>query len=549
MGDAPTQDTRGTGTAAAPLWEEFEAEVQTLERALARAAQIACVLFGVLAFTVGEFVAPRMCHALGALACAATVWFTIVHALYARQAAVRVLLWVTPVFELAIPVSVILVMADTQGAAYTLGSWVPPLVFAIVICMSIMRLKPRFSLALGAVSGATYLAIYFIVLVKQPIVSHLDDVLVRPPMQITRATTLVLFGALASLASRTLRGMIGRAAKTSRAKELFGKYRLGELIASGGMGSVYSAVYCPEGGFERKVAIKRVHPHLAADPSFVVRFREEAELGARLAHPNIVTVLDFGREGETYFFAMEFVDGMDLSRVRKRCAAAKLPIPSRLVAYIGREIAEGLAFAHESAQGADGRPLHVVHRDLNPANILVSRTGQVKISDFGVAKVLREASAHETKNVVGKLAYLAPELAKGTTFDARVDVFALGLVLWELLCLKQAYGRESDAATLSAIVQSRVPPPSLERPELAGTKWDAFFERALQPDFEKRYASAREASLALAEILGDEGMPRPGELVDFLSQVEAIPAPAATSQSVSTLEGSPQDAATVVEPR
>jgi serine/threonine-protein kinase len=245
---------------------------------------------------------------------------------------------------------------------------------------------------------------------------------------------------------------------------------------------------------------------------------------------------------------MEYVDGMDLSKVRKRCAAAKLAIPSRLVAFIGREIAEGLAFAHEVAQGADGRPLHVVHRDLNPANILVSRTGQVKISDFGVAKVLGEASAHETKNVVGKLAYLAPELARGTTFDARVDVFALGLVLWELLCLKQAYARESDAATLSAVVQSRVPPPSLARPDLAGTRWDAFFDRALQPDYEKRYASAREASAALVQILADEGMPKPGELVDFFSQVEALPAPAAVSQSVSTVAGS-LEAPTVLEQR
>jgi serine/threonine protein kinase len=162
--------------------------------------------------------------------------------------------------------------------------------------------------------------------------------------------------------------------------------------------------------------------------------------------------------------------------------------------------------------------------------------------------VLGEASAHETKNVVGKLAYLAPELARGAPFDARVDIFALGLVLWELLCLKQAYARESDAATLSAVVQSSVPPPSLTRPDLAGTRWDAFCEKALQPDHARRYASAHEASVALAAILEDEGMPQPGELADFLSQVEAIPAPSATSQSVPTL-ADPLEASTVVEQR
>jgi serine/threonine-protein kinase len=424
---------------------------------------------------------------------------------------------------------------------------VPPLLFAFAIILGILRLKVALPIVLGALAGGAYLVIYFLVIWHAPLAGHIDPALARPAMQVSRAFTLLLFGTLGALANRALRRMIGQAAKKSRAKDLFGKYRLGDLIASGGMGSVYEAVYCPEGGFERKVAVKRVHPHLAADPTFVQRFREEAELGARLAHPNIVTVLDFGREGETYFFAMEFVDGMDLSKVRKRCASANLVIPARIVAFIGHEIAEGLAYAHEVAQGADGKPLHVVHRDLNPANVLISRTGQVKISDFGVAKVLGEASAHETSHVVGKIAYLAPELARGVAFDARVDVFALGLVLWELLCLKQAYARGSDAATLSAVVHSNVAPPSLLRPELSA-RWDEFCALALQPDPEKRYASARQASVALAAILEEEGLPQPGEISDFVREVEAIPAPSTTSQSVSTLQD-PLEAPTVVEQR
>jgi serine/threonine protein kinase len=279
----------------------------------------------------------------------------------------------------------------------------------------------------------------------------------------------------------------------------------------------------------------------------VKSFREEAELGARLAHPNIVTVFDFGREGDTYFFAMEYVDGMDLSRLRKRCASARITIPPRIVALIGREIAEGLVFAHEVAQGADGKPLRVVHRDLNPANVLVSRTGQVKISDFGVAKALHDATAHETKHVVGKIAYLAPELARGDAFDARVDVYALGLVVWELLCLRQAFKRESDAATLSAVVTSAVPPPSFARPELEGTRWDRFCAKALQPDMSLRYSSAREASAALAAILQDDDSVAPGELAAFFAQVEAAPI-STTPEGVSSASES-LGAATVVERR
>jgi hypothetical protein len=127
-----------------------------------------------------------------------------------------------------------------------------------------------------------------------------------------------------------------------------------------------------------------------------------------------------------------------------------------------------------------------------------------------------------------------------------VDVFALGLVLWELLCLRQAYGREHDAATLSAVVHSSVPPPSLVRPEIAGTRWDAIFTKALAPEPDARFATAREASAVLAAILADEGMPQPGEVAAFLRQVEAIPSPPATSQSAPTLSA-PHDAETLVE--
>jgi len=506
-----------------PLWAELDSELVGLEQMVMRAAQ-AITLVGIgIAIYVALFVAPAMGRAMGIAAAGTLVWFTIAHALLARGRGARVLSIVNPVFEIAVPAIALVIMEQTQGVAYALGSWVPPLLYAVLIFLAMMRLKPWQPIIVGIVGAVGYVAAYALVLRNAPLLATLDSPLYKPPMQAARAASIIGFGILGSLACFGMRRAIARAARQTRAKELFGKYRLGAKIASGGMGTVYEALYCPEGGFERRVAIKRVHPHLALDPAFVDGFRAEAELGARLAHPNIVAVLDFGLEGDTYFFAMELVEGMDLSRLRKHCKAAQTPLPQNVVAFIGREIAAGLAFAHETALGADGKPLHVVHRDLNPANVLISKTGQVKISDFGVAKALRDQRSHETTHVVGKLAYLAPETARGAAVDARADLFALGLIVWELLCLQQAFAKDGEAATLDAIVNSVVPPPSTVRDELAGTKWDSFCATALQPDPARRFQSAREMRDALDRILDDTHVPRADEIAAILRAAAASP--------------------------
>src|SRR5262249_5048596 len=154
--------------------------------------------------------------------------------------------------------------------------------------------------AMGVVGAVEYALIYIFVLRPAPIEHLVDHALYRPPMQVTRSVSIVTFGVIGMLVSSALRRALGRAASRTRAQELFGKYRIGKSIASGGMGTVFEALYCPEGGFERKVAIKRVHPHLAKDERFVASFRGEAELCARLAHPNIIAVFDFGRIDDTY---------------------------------------------------------------------------------------------------------------------------------------------------------------------------------------------------------------------------------------------------------
>jgi hypothetical protein len=245
----------------------------------------------------------------------------------------------------------------------------------------------------------------------------------------------------------------------SRSADLLGKYILGERLGVGGMAEVFKATYSPEGGFERPVAVKRVLPHLVNDPQFIERFRREAELTARLVHPNIVQVLDFGRHLDTYFLAMEWVEGVPLNRL------ARSPLPACVVSWIALQLADALDFIH-SRQGPDGRPLGLVHRDLNPPNILVSRLGEVKLADFGVARVTATPGVTRTGVVVGKLAYMAPEQLSGPQYDGRADLFALGATLHELLTGRRLFLASSDVETMQAVLNHPVPRLGAERSDV-----------------------------------------------------------------------------------
>jgi tRNA A-37 threonylcarbamoyl transferase component Bud32 len=240
----------------------------------------------------------------------------------------------------------------------------------------------------------------------------------------------------------------------ARRADLMGKYILGPRIGAGGMAEVYRATYAPEGGFERQVAVKRVLPAYASDASFVERFRREAELTARLVHPNIVQVLDFGCFESTYFLAMELVDGASLHRISRQ---TQLPLCA--VAYVAQQLAEALDFIH-SRTGDDGKPLGLVHRDMNPPNVLVSRHGEIKLADFGVARAAETERLTATGAFVGKLTYLAPELVQGAAYDGRVDMFALGLTLHALITGRRAVESTSEVAILKELVEANFPPPS-----------------------------------------------------------------------------------------
>jgi serine/threonine-protein kinase len=234
----------------------------------------------------------------------------------------------------------------------------------------------------------------------------------------------------------------------------FGSYRLLSRIARGGMAEVFLARQKGPESFDRLVAVKRILPHLADTPDFVGMFLAEARLAAQLAHANIVHIYECGRVDDHYFIAMEYVDGVHAGQLVK--LGASEPLPVELVARIGADACAGLRYAHERTDAA-GRELRLVHRDISPANLLVSFDGTVKLVDFGIAKAATCADQTRPGVVKGKFAYMSPEQCLGQSLDGRSDVFSLGLVLWELCAGQVAVARDDPSAALQAIREGKIP--------------------------------------------------------------------------------------------
>lgn len=519
-----------TASLRAPLDAALGEELERLELMITRVWVFffaACVVGAlVYALTVSR---PLGIAAAGGAA-VLLAWFAVVHELMRRGIAPRALPAISTVVEGAIPWVSLWLEVYVRGAAYALGSWVAPMLYGALILAATVRLRPNAPLLIGLSSGAAFAALYFVLVRPELSPALAAQPLYKAGTQISRAVSFACGGAVGSLVARGLRRVIGRAESTVRSQELFGKYRLLRPIASGGMGTVHEALYCPEGGFERPVAIKRIHPHLAEQESFVQGFRTEAELAARLVHRNIVQVLDFGRIENTFFLAMEFVDGLTLGSFMRRMALAGRTLPPWLVAHIGREILAGLDYSHEGALGSDGRPMHIVHRDLGPANVLLSRNGEVKISDFGLARALHDAESSRTRTVAGNVGYMAPEQATAQPFDQRCDLFGLGVILWELLAGRRLFQRGNEAATLFALVNDPVPLIVELRPELDAA-WDEVIGRALARDPAERYASAAEMAAALDRAHFAGGRRDVEALAQLVDEALALPERADTSSS------------------
>jgi eukaryotic-like serine/threonine-protein kinase len=266
----------------------------------------------------------------------------------------------------------------------------------------------------------------------------------------------------------------------------FAGYRIDALIGKGGMAEVYRAVALEGPRMGRQVALKRLLPSLAHDPGYVALFEQEAEITRRLRHPNIVEVLDTGVAGGTPFIVMDYIDGKNLRQVLAQCAARSILLPLDFAAFLAHVLAEALAHAH-SGVDASGRPLGIVHCDVSPSNVFISRVGEIKLGDFGVA--LTPGAARGAAGAFGKIHYLAPEQLRGERPTPQTDLFALGAVFFELLANAPAFPGDDVNAVGQRILASKLRAPSELRPDVP-FELDHMVLRCLSADPRDRYPSA-----------------------------------------------------------
>jgi serine/threonine protein kinase len=277
-----------------------------------------------------------------------------------------------------------------------------------------------------------------------------------------------------------------------------GRYDIVERIGAGGMAEAFRAVARGPGGYQRQLIIKCILPELARDEQFINLFVSEAKILGMLNHPNIVQVYDFGEADGRHFLALEFLDGPSLEQVLAMLRRSKQPLPVPLAAHIAREMCLGLGAAHRLC-GPAGEPLHVVHRDATPSNVLTTSAGAIKLVDFGIARTGMPRAVTETGSVKGKPAYLAPEQLRGGAIDARADLFTTGVVLHEMLTLESPFDDDNPLASLYQVVEKKVPPPSQKR-RAVPPALDAIVLHALEKAPAQRFQSAEEMAEALAPI-------------------------------------------------
>jgi serine/threonine protein kinase len=287
-----------------------------------------------------------------------------------------------------------------------------------------------------------------------------------------------------------------------------GKYELVRLLAAGGMAEIHLAHESGMEGFEKLVVLKRILPHLSADADFVRMFLREARLAATLHHPNIVEMFDFGQEDGSYFMVMEYVRGRDLGEVVRTAARAGrgLALADALAIVVG--VAQGLHHAHEQC-APDGNPLGIVHRDISPSNVLITFDGCIKVCDFGIAKAVasrgKTGAGTERGIVRGKIEYMSPEQCRNEPLDRRSDIFAIGILLYELTTGQRLFRGQSDYEILHQIVSADIPPPTSIRPEYPPAL-ERVVMRALHRDAAERQATALELQNEIEELARQHGL-------------------------------------------
>ncbi|AKF03034.1 Serine/threonine protein kinase PrkC, regulator of stationary phase [Sandaracinus amylolyticus] len=286
---------------------------------------------------------------------------------------------------------------------------------------------------------------------------------------------------------------------------MLGRYRLVQRLAQGGMATVYLARQEGPGGFERPVAIKVVHAHLAREPRFATMFLDEARLTGRLHHPNVCAVVDFGEDAAQLYLAMEYLHGETFASVIRRGARDGGALPPAIVARILADAARGLHAAHE-LRDAEGHPLEIVHRDVSPQNLIVLYDGHTKLTDFGIARARGRLTDTTTGELKGKISFMSPEQLQSAPIDRRTDVWALGVVAWEALCGRRLFRADSEGATALNVIAQEIARPSSVAPDVPEAL-DAIVLRALERDVSRRTPTAAQLADELEEYLYARGRP------------------------------------------
>lgn len=278
-----------------------------------------------------------------------------------------------------------------------------------------------------------------------------------------------------------------------------GQYQLLKQLAQGGMAQVFKAKTVDSNGLERLVVIKRILPHISADPEYVEMLVDEAKIAVNFTHGNIAQVYDLGRVKEDYFIVMEYVDGKTLSHILKKLKHRLKDFPVDILLYCFIEVCHGLDYVHNRV-GPDGNPLLVVHRDISPQNIILSYAGNIKIIDFGVAKARYKEGKTESGVLKGKFAYMSPEQARSDVIDHRSDLFSVGILIWEMVTGERLFKRATNHETVQAIQKAKFAPASSLREDLP-RELDKIIKKALQKSPRQRYQNGGEIAGALEKLL------------------------------------------------
>lgn len=306
----------------------------------------------------------------------------------------------------------------------------------------------------------------------------------------------------------------------------FGKYKLIQPLAQGGMAEIFLAKQQGPAGYEKSVVIKRVLAHYSSNPDFVEMFLDEARLAALLSHPNIVQMFDFGEVDGSYYLSMEYLRGEDLHTLLRLAKKQNAAIPPQVAATVMASACDALHYAHNLTTD-EGKPLHIIHRDISPSNIFLTYQGQAKVLDFGIARAEGKVVQTAMGVIKGKISYMAPEQARGYPLDARVDVWALGVVLHELLTGARLFSRNSDVESFKALLDDPIPMPSDVKDGIPA-ELDEIVGKALERNLDHRYPSAK----AMYD-----------DLDDFLSSRTYIPPQTLLQQYLQELVGEEEIAA------